>query len=167
MGKDLLFINGCVLLKDFVFHNCDVAVRNGKISEIGSLVPKSEEIIDLKGRYLIPGLIDTHLHGAVGESFLNTTMEGIRKIAVFEAEQGVTAITPTISSATDERTEAAMRVIIYNKLYSIHSKLFDFFQCIKMIHFSIANQSSKAVGTNTSFHSYYLLSNILVLIGAC
>ncbi|HHY24443.1 MAG TPA: N-acetylglucosamine-6-phosphate deacetylase [Clostridiaceae bacterium] len=111
MGKDLLFINGCVLLKDFVFHNCDVAVRNGKISEIGSLVPKSEEIIDLKGRYLIPGLIDTHLHGAVGESFLNTTMEGIRKIAVFEAEQGVTAITPTISSATDERTEAAINTV--------------------------------------------------------
>ncbi len=42
----------------------DVAVENGKVKEIGPglAAPAGAEIIDATGRYVVPGLIDMHVH---------------------------------------------------------------------------------------------------------
>jgi imidazolonepropionase-like amidohydrolase len=40
-----------------------VIVRNGKIEQIGKMnPPASAEVIDLKGRWLLPGFVDAHAH---------------------------------------------------------------------------------------------------------
>lgn len=45
----------------------DVAIENGIITEIGSVAPKSsDEVIDLTGKYLMPGLINLHVHLPAG-----------------------------------------------------------------------------------------------------
>ena len=45
----------------------DVAIENGIITEIGSIAPKSgDEVIDLTGKYLMPGLINLHVHLPAG-----------------------------------------------------------------------------------------------------
>lgn len=45
----------------------DVAVENGKITEIGEIKPDSgDEVIDLTGKYLMPGLINLHVHLPAG-----------------------------------------------------------------------------------------------------
>lgn len=51
-------------------------------------------IIDAADRYVIPGLVDVHFHGAVGEDFSDATAEGLQKIADFELSEGVTYICP-------------------------------------------------------------------------
>ena len=42
----------------------DIRIDNGVISEVGPDLPenKDEEIFDLAGCYVVPGLIDTHVH---------------------------------------------------------------------------------------------------------
>jgi hypothetical protein len=48
---------------DTMVHHQDVRVVNGFISEIGSLTPtENEHVIHAKGAYLMPGLIDMHVH---------------------------------------------------------------------------------------------------------
>ncbi|MFB0920193.1 MAG: amidohydrolase family protein [Oscillospiraceae bacterium] len=43
--------------------NMSVVVENGRISSIGNNAPpKNSEMIDLGGRYLLPGLINAHVH---------------------------------------------------------------------------------------------------------
>lgn len=45
----------------------DVAVENGKITEIGKVTAKKgDEVIDLTGKYLMPGLINLHVHLPAG-----------------------------------------------------------------------------------------------------
>ena len=51
-------------------------------------------IIDAADCYVIPGLVDVHFHGAVGEDFSDATAEGLQKIADFELSEGVTYICP-------------------------------------------------------------------------
>lgn len=51
-------------------------------------------VIDASDCYVIPGLVDLHFHGAVGEDFSDATPEGLQKIADYELSEGVTYICP-------------------------------------------------------------------------
>lgn len=50
--------------------------------------------LNASGCYVIPGLVDVHFHGAVGEDFSDATPEGLQAIADYELTQGVTHICP-------------------------------------------------------------------------
>lgn len=50
--------------------------------------------VDASDCYVIPGLVDVHFHGAVGEDFSDATPEGLQKMADFELSEGVTYICP-------------------------------------------------------------------------
>ncbi len=56
--------------------NVDVAVENGTITEIGSVTPSErDEVIDLSGKYLMPGLINLHVHLPAGGKPQNKPMK--------------------------------------------------------------------------------------------
>lgn len=62
-------IKNCHLIdgiSELVKENCWVLINNNKIEDIGSVsedkIPQAEEIIDAKNNYLIPGLINLHVH---------------------------------------------------------------------------------------------------------
>lgn len=50
--------------------------------------------IDATDCYVIPGLVDVHFHGAVGEDFSDATADGLQRIADYELSEGVTYICP-------------------------------------------------------------------------
>lgn len=52
------------------------------------------EALDARDCYVIPGLVDVHFHGCVGEDFSDATPEGLQRIADYELSQGVTYICP-------------------------------------------------------------------------
>ncbi len=81
-----------VFEEDGTFQERTVYVENGKIVD-GKGSPQNE-IIDASGLYAIPGLIDIHFHGCVGNDFSNGTHEAIYKIAAYELSQGITSICP-------------------------------------------------------------------------
>jgi imidazolonepropionase-like amidohydrolase len=45
-----------------VLPNATVVINNSRIEALNSAIPKNAEIIDGKGKWLIPGLIDMHVH---------------------------------------------------------------------------------------------------------
>ena len=63
-------------------------------------------VLDASGCYVIPGLVDVHFHGCVGEDFSDATPEGLQKIADFELSQGVTYICPAGMTLPEEQLTA-------------------------------------------------------------
>ena len=55
---------------------------------------ENQEYVDGRGMYLIPGMIDIHLHGCKGYDFCDGTLEAVEKIAEYQAAIGVTTIAP-------------------------------------------------------------------------
>ena len=62
-----------------------------------------EEVIDAEGLYALPGLVDIHLHGAAGFDLFDADPVSIRRIAEFEAENGVTAFCPAAMTCGEEK----------------------------------------------------------------
>ncbi len=65
--KNYAFINANVITEnasDDVLKNATVVVKDGKIAAVGKSVPVPEgtKTIDLNGKYLMPGLINLHVH---------------------------------------------------------------------------------------------------------
>lgn len=60
---DLVLKNGNVYVEGS-FKETAVGVKDGKIVVISdeAYMPESEKVIDIKGQYVIPGTIDTHVH---------------------------------------------------------------------------------------------------------
>ncbi|XJZ28687.1 allantoinase AllB [Bacillota bacterium Lsc_1132] len=62
MKYDLIIKNGKVVLKDEV-KNVNIAVKDGKIAAIAENIDNdADRIVDAKGQYVMPGMIDTHVH---------------------------------------------------------------------------------------------------------
>ena len=75
----------------------------------GSLIAENSgdnTVIDASGCYVIPGLIDVHFHGAVGEDFSDATPEGLQRMADFELSQGVTYICPAGMTLLEDQLTA-------------------------------------------------------------
>lgn len=71
------------------FVSQELAIQNGVISQ-----ETDGNTVDVTGCYLIPGLIDLHFHGCVGEDFSDATPEGLQKIADYQLSRGITGICP-------------------------------------------------------------------------
>lgn len=54
----------------------------------------SEMLINADGLYVIPGLVDIHLHGCAGYDFCDGTREAFDAIAEYEVKHGITSIVP-------------------------------------------------------------------------
>ena len=64
---------------------------------------REEEVFQRKEDFLIPGLIDIHFHGCLGQDFCDGTRDAIECLAKYEIEQGVTGICPaTLTLALDD-----------------------------------------------------------------
>jgi len=81
-------------------HKEDVLIEDGKIAAIGSGL-SSDEVIDAKGAYLLPGLVDTNVR--LKDAHLNASM--LDKVAAEAQKGGVTRLvlapdcTPSINNS--------------------------------------------------------------------
>lgn len=87
---------GKIILKDRIAENCALLFTDkieGIIEE--NLLPANAEIIDAKGGYVAPGLIDLHIHGYLGKDVCDGEEESIRTISKGLLANGVTGYLPT------------------------------------------------------------------------
>ena len=81
-----------------------------------------DNVLDGNGAYAIPGLIDLHFHGCVGDDFCDGDKEAIRRIAEYEASVGVTAIAPATMTLPVEELENILKTAVaYKKEYEKNS----------------------------------------------
>lgn len=67
--------------------------------------------LDAQGAYVIPGLVDIHTHGAVGEDFSDGNPKGLQPMADYYASRGVTSFLATTMSLKEEKLTAAMHAV--------------------------------------------------------
>jgi len=94
-------IGGRIILPDRIVAGQAVVVESGKIvgiADLGSLGADMETIA-VAERYLAPGLIDIHLHGALGHTFNAPTPEAFAAITEQTVRCGVTALLATVATA--------------------------------------------------------------------
>lgn len=110
--SDLLIKNAIIYTPDARFSGW-VSCANGKIEAIGEGNPpeSSAETIDAGGQHLLPGFIDTHVHGAAGHDTMDADKVGLIAMAKFFASKGVTAFTPTTLTSTHGKILAALDTV--------------------------------------------------------
>jgi N-acetylglucosamine-6-phosphate deacetylase len=106
-----IITGGTILTPDQVLIDHTLII-NGEI--ILSIVPDTiptpigNEIIDVKGFFVVPGFIDIHVHGAVGSDTMDATSEAILGMGNYFAQHGVTSFLPTTVAATAKDIQAAI-----------------------------------------------------------
>ncbi len=104
-------INGKIILKDRIVEN-SALVYSDVIEGIipAENVPEYAGIIDAKGGYVSPGLIDMHIHGYLGKDVCDGEEESIRTISEGLLANGVTGYLPTTMTVDMKVIRKALEV---------------------------------------------------------
>ena len=86
-------------------------IEAGRIAALGTgrAPGAADQVIDLEGLILAPGMIDIHVHGALGHDTMDATPEALAAISRHLCEHGVTAYLATTMTASRDDTLSALR----------------------------------------------------------
>ncbi|MGE7933989.1 N-acetylglucosamine-6-phosphate deacetylase [Viridibacillus arvi] len=99
--KNILLINATVVLEKTIVQNGFVYIKGEKIESVGEMedcpiYSDVDQVFDCTGKqYVIPGMIDMHIHGAAGYDFMDSTIESFEEIAHALAKEGTTSFLAT------------------------------------------------------------------------
>lgn len=111
----ILFTNAQVITPNGIYPG-EVLVQGDRIHQVAlnsSLHATADRVIDLGGKYLSPGFIDIHTHGAGGYSFMDG-VEDIYNGCRSHMLHGTTTILPT--TVTGSREELLAYVEMFNQV---------------------------------------------------
>ncbi|MBE6692030.1 MAG: N-acetylglucosamine-6-phosphate deacetylase [Ruminococcaceae bacterium] len=104
-------INGTVLCgAENSFKQVNIEIENDKILSFTNDIA-SDEVFNAEGLFVIPGFIDTHIHGCVGDEFASRD-ESFERSRKWLASEGITAFAPTIRSLPPEDIISAEQNIV-------------------------------------------------------
>jgi N-acetylglucosamine-6-phosphate deacetylase len=85
--------NGTLVAKDGLIDYCGTGNRE---------IPDGNAVIDAGGRWLSPGFIDMHTHGAGGSDFMDGTVDAFLTAARMHAIHGTTLLYPTTLTSSND-----------------------------------------------------------------
>ncbi|MGO4184535.1 N-acetylglucosamine-6-phosphate deacetylase [Paenibacillus sp. TAF43_2] len=107
-----------IVQPDVVLPASTVWIRNGIIEKIENnhiplspLPEKEYELIDGNGQWLIPGMIDVHIHGANGYDMMDGSEASIQEVSRACAATGCTSFLATSVSSTMDELLAMIRSV--------------------------------------------------------
>ena len=106
-------VNGKVVLKDRVAEGLAIIFGENieKLVDAKEVDFSAYEVIDAEGKYVIPGLVDMHIHGYLGADVSDGDAEGVRTMAKGIIKNGVTAWCPTTMTVSKAEIEAAFDAV--------------------------------------------------------
>ena len=103
-------------------QSCDILIEDNTVIAMGDDCKgtKADQVVDLQGMTLLPGLIDGHTHGRIGYDFDSATEEQMKEMKLDYARHGVTAVFATLASATVEQWITAIENMEKSGYEGIH-----------------------------------------------
>lgn len=106
--------NGLVVSEDFSsFLPLDIVISDGVIEalvERGAEIADADEVIDAAGSYVLPGLIDIHVHGGMGVHY--ATDPDFTPALCFSAREGVTTVLPTLATRPMDDMRSSIATVL-------------------------------------------------------
>ena len=103
-----MLIKNAKVLIGKAFMEADIQF-DGTVTAIGKIEGPAD--LDAQGGYVIPGLVDIHTHGAMGEDFSDGNPAGLQPMADYYAAHGVTSYVATTMTLSEEILTPAMHAI--------------------------------------------------------
>jgi N-acetylglucosamine-6-phosphate deacetylase len=99
-----------IFKEDEILLNYALKIKNKKIVDFvkNSKLSSEDEIIDYQDKMIIPGMIDLHIHGAVGKDVMDGDYEALNEISKYLAETGVTSFLATTLTAPISKIKKAL-----------------------------------------------------------
>jgi N-acetylglucosamine-6-phosphate deacetylase len=124
-------LRGNIVLIDRVLEGGTVLLEGDKIagvySEKENILPEGITTCDYGASYITSGLIDIHLHGALGKDVMDGEVESLGAIATHQARCGVTGFVPTTLAASlpsilaaVESVKVAQKLQLPSEILGIH-----------------------------------------------
>lgn len=106
------FINAQLILPDSIERGA-LTIRDGRMARVstrgaGAGGKNVAGAVDLRGGFLAPGLIDLHVHGALGRDTMEASEEAFRTITEFHIRGGTTSIALTTVTAAENEIVAVL-----------------------------------------------------------
>lgn len=100
-NQPIAIANGILVLEDKLLEGKSLLIRDGKILAIvnGDDIGSEFQKVDAGGRLISPGLIDIHVHGALGYTFNIPRFEAFQGITQSHLVHGTTSLLATIATA--------------------------------------------------------------------
>ncbi len=99
-----LILRGNVILSDKIIRRGFVSIEGEMIVEVydreDMMKRDGVEFIDYGESFIAPGLIDLHLHGALGKDVMDCQEDSLQQIAIHQARCGVTGFLGSTMSAS-------------------------------------------------------------------
>ncbi len=107
-----VYAGGTILNDEFKFVKTNLLCCDGTITALCDDIPECDNTVDCKDKYIVPGFIDIHTHGALGlDSADGLSPDEFDKLSMYYASKGVTTFLPTIATNSIKGTEKAVNAI--------------------------------------------------------
>lgn len=99
-------------LEEMVIGPGFLEVKDGKFGVFLEDRPKeTAKIIEYRGHWIAPGLVDTHIHGFRNHDIMDNSFEGLNQISIGLLSCGVTSFLPTTLTSSKESLNNVVEMI--------------------------------------------------------
>ncbi len=105
--EDHLLSGGILVNGEYIEDIIPAPSIEAVLEKIGT--KDSIELINMKDKYLLPGLIDIHVHGGNGHDIMEATYEAFNALSKYKAQNGVTSFVATTVTAPFDRVKEVLR----------------------------------------------------------
>ena len=112
--NEVTLINAKIYTPNKRIENGYLCFSEGQITTLGemhNLDVSSGQYIDLKGKGILPGLIDVHVHGGNNYAFMDENLETINEVSLYHARNGTTSLLATTTTASADKIKRSLSVL--------------------------------------------------------